>query len=65
MFTIVVGTNGPAEIPLLLREDEVAPAGAFRFRVVAQTDDQAEANRILDLLNRRCEGPPERGPDAG
>jgi hypothetical protein len=59
------GQMGSPRFRLSLHEDEVAPAGAFRFRVVAQTDDQAEASRIIDLLNRRSDESLECGPDAG
>ena len=45
--------------PLLLHEEDALPGGAFRWRLVAQTDDQAEAEGVMELVNRRCfsEGP--------
>jgi hypothetical protein len=54
MFTIVIGTDGAGEFPMLLREEDVLPGGDTRWRRVAQTDDYAEAVGVVDLLHRRC-----------
>ena len=54
MFTVVIGTDETGSFPLLLREEDARPGGAFRWRVVAQTDDEAEAERLMELMVRRC-----------
>lgn len=57
MLTIVLGTNPHyGGLPLLLRQDEAAPAGSFRWRTVAQTDDESIAAEIMQMMYRRCYG---------
>ena len=54
MFTILLGEDECASVPLLLRDGEaVLRRGCYRWRVVATTDDPAEAARVMELLNRR------------
>jgi hypothetical protein len=49
-YSILIGTNTFRSFPLLLRPDEVAPAGDYRWRMIAQTDDFNLAIRILDRV---------------
>jgi hypothetical protein len=58
MFTIVIGTDESGAIPLLLHEEDALPGGAFRWRLVAQTDDEGVADSVMALMIRRCLGEP-------
>jgi hypothetical protein len=54
MFTIVVGTDEACEVPLLLHAEDALPGGAFRWRFIAQTDDESIAAGVMKLMYRRC-----------
>ena len=54
MLTIVMGTDEHGSIPMLLHDEDALPGGAFRWRLVAQTDDEIVAAGVMELLNRRC-----------
>jgi hypothetical protein len=55
-------SSGPylevGEFPMLLRDESALPGGDVRWRPVARTDDPAEAERVMELLNRRCSSEP-------
>jgi len=52
MFTTVLGTDEFGSTPVLLHEEDALPGGAFRPQLVAQTDDPAEAEAVMELLKR-------------
>ena len=54
-YSILIGTNLAQSLSVLLRGDEVAPAGDYRWRIIAQTDDFDLAIRILDRVWRDLE----------
>lgn len=58
MFTIVLGTDESGAIPLLPHEEDAPPGGAFRWRLVAQTDDEVVAESVMELMVRRCYSEP-------
>ena len=58
MFTIVIGTDEVGSRPVLLREDDALPGGRARWRLVAQTEDIHEAERVMEILYRRCYSEP-------
>ena len=58
MITIVLATDENGPIPVLLREEDPLPPGPFRWRLVAQTDDEGLAERLMVLLTHRCFGEP-------
>ena len=37
-----------------MREGEALPTGDVRWRLVAETDDEEEATRIMAVAGRRC-----------
>jgi hypothetical protein len=41
-------------MPVLLREEDALPSGPFRWRLIAQTDDEALAEGVMALMARRC-----------
>jgi hypothetical protein len=53
-FTIVIDTDEAGSFPMLLCDEDALPGGDTRWRLVAQTDDYAEAVGVVDLLHRRC-----------
>ncbi len=59
-YTVLVGTDAIGQFTILLHGDEVSPAGQdYRFRLVGQTDDYAEAARMVQTERGRI----EEGPD--
>jgi hypothetical protein len=57
-----------ARAVLVREDDELPPEKGVRWRYVARTDDYAEALRVAEVLQRRCdsgepwdEGPPVVG----
>jgi hypothetical protein len=61
MITILLATDESGPVPLLLREGDALPRAPFRWRLVAETDDEGLAERLMALLARRClSEPPAR-----
>jgi hypothetical protein len=52
--SVLIGVDATGEFPWHLREGEALPSGSVRWRLVAQTDHEEEAVRIMDVVARRC-----------
>ncbi len=62
MYSILIGVDARGEFPWHLRGGEALPSGNVRWRLVAQTDDEGQAVRIMELVGRRCHERCEAGP---
>ena len=62
MFWVVIGRDEFGEDPLLLSDEDALPGGAWRWRLVAQTDDEAIAEEVMKLMVRRCYSAPPGAP---
>jgi hypothetical protein len=49
----VIGRDDFGEDPLLLRDEDALPGGEMRLRLVAQTEDEAIAAGVMELMVRR------------
>jgi len=54
MHKVFIGSDESGEFPWLAHGDEPLPAGKVRWRLVAQTDDEEEAARVMTLVSWRC-----------
>lgn len=54
MFKIVIGSDERGSIPLLLRDEDALPGDALRWRLIARTDDEGIARRLMEMMARRC-----------
>ncbi|HXK09209.1 MAG TPA: hypothetical protein VMT70_06185 [Vicinamibacteria bacterium] len=60
MHRIFIGTDEAGDFPWHARDDEALPARATNWRLVAETEDPAEAAVVMTLVARSC----GRGPAA-
>ena len=62
-YLIVLRFDSAGTCPVVVREDdELFSSDGASWRLVAQTDDAAEAARLVDLLRERAD---ELAPDGG
>ena len=54
MFKIVIGSDESGSIPLLLRDEDALSGDALRWRLIARTDDEGIAKRLMEVMARRC-----------
>ncbi len=63
IYSILIGVDAIGEFPYHLRDGEMLPTERVRWRLVAQTDDDDEATRIMDTVARRIRQEPPRAID--
>ena len=51
---ILIGTDLVGEFPWHVRDEEALPTGDVRWRLVGETEDDAEAVRLMGEAGRRC-----------